>query len=93
MKSVHDLRHCLKILDSGGCFLKKIPRNFRMGFFQNFRMGNFLADLISNYKFISYFDYFAFTGVDIFSLQAKSLLYIHGFIMTNPQFKAILNSK
>ena len=31
------------------------------------------------------------TGVDNVSLQATSLLYVHGFIMTNLLFKTVLN--
>ena len=49
--------------------------------------------LVSDYlRFIFYFDYCSFTGVDSVSLQVTCLLYVHGFIMMNPLFKAILNS-
>ena len=34
---------------------------------------------------------FLFTGEDSVSLQVTSLLYVHGFIMISPLFKANLN--
>ena len=45
---------------------------------------------LSCYRFILYFDYCSFTGVDSVSLQGASLLYVHGFIMMSPLFKAVL---
>ena len=40
--------------------------------------------VLSNYRFILCFDYCSFTGVDSVSLQVKSLLYVHGFVMMSP---------
>ena len=44
---------------------------------------------LSSYGFILYFDYCSITRVDSVSLQATSLLYVHGFIMMSLLFKAI----
>ena len=43
-------------------------------------------------RFILYFDYCSFTGVDSVSLQVTGLLHAHGFIMMSPLFKAILKA-
>ena len=36
---------------------------------------------LSSCRFILYFDYCSFTGVDSVSLKVTSLSYVHGFIM------------
>ena len=47
-----------------------------------------IKSFLSSYRFILYFDYCSFTGVDSVSLQVTSLLYAHGFIMMSPPCKS-----
>ena len=44
---------------------------------------DFLAGIkvLYSYRFILYFEYCSFTGVDSVFLQVTSLLYVHGLIM------------
>ena len=47
---------------------------------------------LSSYRFLLYFDYWPFTGVESVSLHVTSLLYVHGFIMMSSLSMAISKS-